>query len=355
MKKWHKRSIVILTLGLLGVGALSMRPALIPDTAKNYLDCSNTAQQPLVPEDSAHSLNLEYSWNLTTPPPNTLLQHEQERPCNAFSLLKSQTWNIRIFTEGGHLKVTYDSPVLHALDSTQSVHTTYYAIVLPHTRTRYLPNGRKTTEYDISLLCVARVTPCFWQQPVQTRAIQQLRVNLALGTVDIVAEYPFICDNSYTQIVAEGPPHGLPSLFCGNEREQALQFLLYELADVVGARYYGQALHYIEKAKRLINQYCDPELEWPLCWGDAAAEARRGANMVELILTRMHHEQDFDCPELYEFINSPDFTRIFGPNLQLREQHDLGDDFDTGTDDIEFELITEDAVPSDNETPMTTP
>ena len=35
------------------------------------------------------------------------------------------------------------------------------------------------------------------------------------------------------------------------------------------------------------------------------------------------------------------FARIFGTELKKQEKIDFGDDFGSGTDEIEFELITE--------------
>ena len=51
--------------------------------------------------------------------------------------------------------------------------------------------------------------------------------------------------------------------------------------------------------------------------------------------------------ELADFINGAVFARIFGTQLKKREKVDWNDDFGTGVDNIDFEIITEEEFHND--------
>ena len=341
MKKWHKRTICILVLGLIGCTALGLRTAFLKDECSVW-NSTFTVTQAAEADSESGSLSVNYLWNLTTPPTHTAWM-EDTAP-SAYSLLTPMQWRIDITAQDGNVTADFDAPVLQAKDRPQQVITQYGAYFLPAT-TRYLPNGQKTQEHRLLLQCRVTVHLPFWQKPVTTTAQQVLLINPALGTVDLQEFHKpeWLPANRFKLIVDGSPTPELPARYCGSAHEQALQYLLYEFSDAVGARDKARIVQYIHTAEQYVNHYCQPNLDWPNCWGSGAAEARRGASLIEQTLTRLQDINCLDMQELADFINGPIFARIFGTELKKREKIDFGDDFGSGTDEIEFERITEEA------------
>ena len=133
----------------------------------------------------------------------------------------------------------------------------------------------------------------------------------------------------------------LPALYYGTEREKALQYLLYELADCVYHHNTAGLHEYISKATEYVEQLTTADADWPHCWEEGAAEAKRAAQLIEPTLTYLQEVNCLDSQELADFVNGPVFARIFGTELKKRETNGLLDDFGSGTDNIDFEVITE--------------
>lgn len=324
----------------MGCTALALRTAFLEDECSIWNnDCQITSPTPLG-DNEAGGISVNYLWELTAPPTHTAWLGDTTP--SAFSWLKPTQWRIEITSNEGKLTAHVDTPLLQAKDKTQQVITQYGASFLPST-TRYLPNGKKTQEHRLLLQCRVTINFPFWQPPVTTTAQQILIINPALGTVDLleIHQPDYLPANRFKLIVDGAPTPDLPSRYCGSAHEQALQYLLYEFADAIGAQDKERIQQYMLTAEQYVNHYCLTDLDWPNCWSDGAAEARRGATLIEQTLTHLQDNNCLDMPELADFINGPIFARIFGTELKKREKIDFGDKFDSGIDTIEFEEITE--------------
>lgn len=347
MKKWHKRTLCILALGVAGMVCLAYRPSFCDNVARTAPYMPQTAECVLSKHDDAQGMSFKLSWDFSNHPKGVLLQGADD----AFALLQDARWDIEVRTEQGKMKVSYNTPVLQAEDSTCYVSTEYCAYFLPPTL-HYLPNGNIAATHILHLRCDVTITPSWWQEPIHSEATLALAINPTLGSVDIETE-PRVYrhkDETY-RLIAEGATPDLPNRYCGTEREQALQHLLYEFADAaLHADEEALAAYYI-KAEAAVARLCAADKEWPHCWEEAAAEAERGAQLVELTLTRIQEYNSFALPELADFINGPIFSRIFGNQIKIRENY-FGDDFGLGSgiEDIEFEIITEEITDKETQT-----
>lgn len=346
MKKWHKRTLCILALGIAGTVCLAYRPAFCEDSAGTALLMPETVERELGKHDDTQGISFWLSWDFKNHPKGVLLQGAED----AFQQVKPAHWDIQVRSENGKMKVLYNTPVLQAENPTSHVETTYCAYFLPPTL-HYLPNSSLAATHLLHLCCNVTITPSWWQKPIHTEATLVLEINPSLGSVDIVAE-PRVYrhrDETY-RLITEGTTPTLPNRYCGTEREQALQHLLYEFADAaLHADEKALAAYYI-KAEAAVARLCTADKEWPHCWEEAAAEAERGAQLVELTLTRIQENNCFALPELADFINGSIFSRIFGNQIKIRENY-FGNDFGlgNGVEDIEFEIIIEEII--DEETP----
>lgn len=332
MKRWHKRTLCILALGVAGLVALAYRPAFCRDCAEKNKFLRDAVSE-LSKHDDAQGINLHYTWNLTRHPNGTLLMGDTQP--DAFRMLQHATWDIDIRTQNGKMEATYNTPVLHAQDSTHLVKTEYRAYFTRPTL-RYTPNGNIAAEHRLHLSCQVSITPCFWGKPICTSATQILRIIPNMGAVDLESAY-YTAD----KIVTENADADLPALYYGTEREKALQYLLYELADCVYSHNTAGLHEYISKATEYVEQLTTADADWPHCWEEGAAEAKRAAQLIEPTLTYLQEVNCLDSQELADFVNGPVFARIFGTELKKRETNGLLDDFGNGTDNIDFEIITE--------------
>ncbi len=335
MKRWHKRTACILVLGVLGVSALAYRPALIEDSAGKSKHAMATPATFLTEHDDAQGINLHYTWDLGNHPVGTMLTGDLQP--DAFSLLQPARWEIDIYTEHGELKANYTTPVLKAKDTTCAVQTeygVYFGIPTLH----YLPNGNMVAEHPLHLVCHVCITPPFWQKPICTTAGQILLLNPTLGSVD--TEEPLSLSKSQ-KIITEGPTADIPARYYGTEREKAVQYLLYEFADAAYHADLDRLRNFFHRAEQYTGQHTTADKEWPACWEEAAAQAERAAQLVEVTLTHLQENNCYDLQELADFINGPVFARIFGNQLKKREKIDFGSDFGTGLENLEFEIITE--------------
>ncbi len=332
MKRWHKRTLCILALGVAGLVALAYRPAFCRDSAEKSMYLKDAVSE-LSKYDTPQGINLHYTWNLTRHPNGTLLMGDTQP--DAFRMLQHATWNIDIRTQNGKMEASYNTPVLHAQDSTHRVKTEYRAYFTRPTL-RYTPNGNIAAEHRLHLCCQVTITPCFWGKPICTSATQILRIIPNMGAVDLESAY-YAAD----QVVTENTEADLPALCYGTEREKALQYLLYELADLIYSHNTAGLHEYIEKATEYVEKLTTADAAWPHCWEEGAAEAKRAAQLIEPTLTYLQEVNCLESQELADFVNGPVFARIFGTELKQRENNGLLDDFCSGTDNIDFEIITE--------------
>lgn len=339
MKKWHKRTLCILALGIAGTVALAYRPAFCKDGAEWLTYLPTSPEISLTEHDHAQGMSFQFSWDFTKHPTGVLLQGDVE--ADAFSHLKEAQWDIQVHTEQDRMKVRYNTPALHSVDPTCQVDTKYYAY-FQYPSIHYLPNGNMATTHRLYLCCDVTITPSWWQKKTQTTAILVLAINPTLGSVDIeTAPRVYQHKEKNYRLITKGTEPALPSRYCGTERERALQYLLYEFADAA-LNADSKALEaYYAKAAEDVARLSEPNKEWPACWEEASAEAERGAQLIELTLTKLQEHNCYDMQELADFINGPVFARIFGTGLQKREKIDFGENFESNSGGIEFEILTE--------------
>lgn len=334
MKKWHKRTITILILGIAGAAALGLNPMFTDDTAGMYNGAFRNYSE-LGAHDQGESMQFDYAWKLTKHPNNTILEGNTQN--NAFNLLQDSDWNIRITTENGKLKATYNTPVLRALDNTHRV-VTKYAVDFSGTTLRRRPNGTYVTEHHLFLTCDVTITPTFWREPIHTIARQHLVIDVAQGTADLYEYSPSDLAEDMV-IVRDSSTASLPSRYCGTAREQALQHLLYDFADLCQNPSKSSIALYEKKAQHYLSSLCSADKAWPDCWEEAAPEAQRAAQLIEQTIVELHKNDYYGSESLKNFIDSETFTRVFGNEFTLRDKSDLDFGFGSGTDNIEFEII----------------
>ena len=335
MKKWHIRTLCILALGVVGLVALAYRPAFETDLAEIPPFCENTAIK-LSQHDGNNDICFEYRWDLSKCSKGTILSGELQQ--NAFDLIQPAEWVIKVYTENGQLKANASAPVLHAKDTTHSVKTRYFTYFKPPTL-HYSPNGNRIAEHRLHLCCEITITPTWWRSPITTKAEQILSIYPTLGCADIIT--PSLDKEHNKLIITDGEEAKLPARFCGSKREQILQYLLYEFADAALSADTTRLQKFYANAQMYVEQLTTAGKEWPYCWEEAATQARRGAQLIEQTLTIIQHHNCYDMQELADFINGPIFARIFGTQLKKREQINFGNDFDFNSQDIDFEIISE--------------
>lgn len=335
MKRWHKRSIIIIALGMVGVAALGLQPAVVPPTAKAISKAPH-AETSLPVHYITGSMKITYRWKLTEPPPNTILRGAAGE--NVFGMIKPAEWEITIQAKDGKLTADYTTPVLHAGNNTHSTATQYHAYFSGPVK-YYLPAGTASLKYYLYLQCQSTLTLPFWQTPQCTTAQQVLCIDVAQGTVDLVLP-PMIQENATCRIIRNGPTPDLPARFCGTEREQVMQHLLYDFADAARTPSGSKLRKFVQQAESAVQQYTTADLPWPQCWGDAAAEATRANSLIDHTVRELRHHNYYGSAKLKEFVDSPTFARIFG-EISKQQEVDTNpiDVFGTGTEDIIFEEI----------------
>lgn len=336
MKKWHKRTITILILGIAGTAALGLNPMFTDDTAGMYNGAFRNYSE-LSPDERNSSMQFDYTWKLTDHPNHTVLEGDVSH--HAFLLLKDAEWKFRIHTENGKLKVDYNTPVLQAQDDAMHCDTKY-AVDFSGTTVRRRPNGEFVLEHHLYLTCDVTLTPTFWRKPINTIARQHLVIDVAQGTADLY-EYAQSDLARNMHIVKDNKPAVLPSRYCGTEREQAIQHLLYDFSDLCKNPDKHLLQQYQSRAEQYISRLCSADKAWPDCWEEAAPEALRAAQLIEQTISELHKNDYYGSDELKNFIDSEIFTRIFGAEFTLDDKSELDFGFGSGTDNIEFEFIEE--------------
>ena len=334
MKKWHKRTFTILILGAAATVALGLNPMFTEDSAGMYKGTFRNYSE-LNDFDQGVEMQFDYTWKLTDPPNLTILEGDTEN--NAFRQLKDAEWKFRIRTDNGKLKVDYDTPLLQAQDDMVQT-STKYAVDFCGTTMRRRPNGTYVTEHHLYLCCDVTLTPTFWRKPINTIARQHIIIDVAQGTADL---YEYSADDLATnmQIVSGGKQAALPSRYCGTEKEQALQHLLYDFADLCKNPTPSLIEAYKMRAEQYLAKHCTADKAWPDCWEEAAPEAKRAAQLIEQTITELYKNDYYGSEEIKAFIDSETFTRIFGKEFTLNDKSELDFGFGSGTDNIKFEII----------------
>lgn len=341
MKKWHWRTIIILAMGVAGTAAIGLQPMFRDNTAE-IVTTEQLAVSPLTTHDHGQSINFEYKWSTADLPTHTEV-YGNLTP-SAFNKIQPITWNFRVYTEDGELKVKHDTPVpipLSNMDNAKAEYAVYFIGNTLHRR----PNGSMVAEHRLCLECELTVTPSFWGKPLCTVLRQSLVIDVAQGTVDL-EEPQHIFTTPGTVVITKGSTPTLPSRYCGTPREQAIQKLLYEFADLCKNPTEHKLNAFADKAQQNIDTYCTPDKAWPDCWEEAAGEAQRASRLIEDTVSQLYHADFYNSPLLTDFIASPAFARIFGEEFTLQDDNGINSEFGTGTENIEFEFIPAENTPT---------
>jgi len=313
MKKWQERTLFIVGLGIVGVLALALRPAFHADKADNLSDPGNL-KHALNPQfDSPQNFSCDYVWDFSNHPSGTVLMGDLKP--DAFSLLKGAKWKLRLEVQGNEVKLSHDKPVFHADSPLSQVKAKYLAMFRFPPICRQMPNGDMHMEYNFLIVCEATVTPPFWGKPVHTVAAQNLMVDVTDGCADISTP-SYFAGGGEQKVIENGSTPDLPRRFCGSPVEQGLTRILYNFSDIrsnIAAAY--QTKHLKQLAQKLISAHADAGKAWPDCWGTDAEAARNLAPKVLPTLLRLQENECYNCRELADFINSPDFSLLFGDSF----------------------------------------
>ncbi len=332
MKKWAKRSLVILTLGVLGTVAFALRPAFIPDASEAVGGATQSVPARIRDaRDALAPLDIRYTWDLRAHPSGTLVMGAQEP--DAFALLREARWPIRLRQQGGTLTVEAGEPVFQAADGLSSVRTRFHVLHAGRGLQR-MPNGRDHILYHVVLICDVSVQPPFWQPAQRTLAMQELVLDLVDGAVDLdptpqagFTRAPWVKGRPFPmqpvgalppcRLISSGAPTGLPERYCGSPRQRQLTRLVYTMADLVDGGQVRFLMPGLRRgARELVELLPEPAAPWPQCWGSEAAMAEQLSQRMVPVLEYLEEHDCFGSQELADFINGEDFGRLFGGTVE---------------------------------------
>lgn len=357
MKRWHKRTLLVLVLGAAGFIALAMRPALVPDEVEQQ-DAGLNIPLPSDQAEAAGKLAVSYRWHLADSPGITLSSSPDG--VNLFrERLRRAEWRIGFVVRDGSLLINAETPLLHAVDRSCLVQTQSRLALRSRYRVR-MPDGSFHNKYVIELAIAARLTPSFWGKTLNSSLHQLLLVDPVAGTFDPMdpSAYLFVPSEGAELTRALGAPE-LPARYSGSFRRQQMLRLLDLLASITDARTADAAAPVLQsRAEQLVQLCADAQAPWPQNWGDdreAAEEVHRA------VIPTLLYLQEKDChnsADLADFINGEAFGRIFGESFRdgggaAPSASDGGDSSLPRTDnDIPFNVITDperaDEIPGDS-------
>lgn len=357
MKRWHKRTLLVLVLGAAGFIALAMRPALVPDEVEQQ-DAGLNIPLPSDQAEAADKLAVSYRWDLADSPGITLSSSPDG--VNLFrERLRRAEWRIGFVVRDGSLLINAETPLLHAVDRSCLVQTQSRLALRSRYRVR-MPDGSFHDKYAIELAIAARLTPSFWGKTLNSSLHQLLLVDPVAGTFDPMdpSAYLFVPSEGAELTRAPGAPE-LPARYSGSFRRQQMLRLLDLLASITDARTADAAAPVLQsRAEQLVQLCADAQAPWPQNWGDdreAAEEVHRA------VIPTLLYLQEKDChnsADLADFINGEAFGLIFGESFRdgggaAPSASDGGDSSLPRTDnDIPFNVITDperaDEIPGDS-------
>lgn len=315
MKRWHKRTLLVLVLGAAGFIALAMRPALVPDEVEQQ-DAGLNIPLPSDQAEAAGKLAVSYRWDLADSPGITLSSSPDG--VNLFrDCLRRAEWCIGFVVSDGKLLINAETPLLHAVDRSCLVQTQSRLALRSRYRVR-MPDGTFHNKYVIELAIAARLTPSFWGKTLNSSLHQLLLVDPVAGTFDPMdpSAYLFVPSEGAELTRAPGAPE-LPARYSGSFRRQQMLRLLDLLASITDARTADAAAPVLQsRAEQLVQLCADAQAPWPQNWGDdreAAEEVHRA------VIPTLLYLQEKDChnsADLADFINGEAFGRIFGESFR---------------------------------------
>lgn len=313
MKRWKLRSAVIIGLGMLGMLALAMRPALVPDSVVCDTDQPlGLVLRPAYQEDQA-AMQAEYTWDFKDSPTGTVFLHRDG--VDAFAALTGNpAWKITITAADGVAKLDSTLPEMKVDSRLCQVNAHFYldqdSVSLLDT-----PAGSLHVQRHLLLCCELRITPSFWGKELHSLAVQELVADFYDGAIDLVQPtlLPAAAEGMVRQDIISMRPSGLPERFCGTVCEREHTRLAYMLAAInsdVRARIMLPQL--MAKAEDLADCAEFPEQKWPDCWGEASRTVQDNARRIIPLMQKFKDNHCYGSRELADFLNGPVFAKLFG-------------------------------------------
>lgn len=319
MKRWHRRTLIVLLLGGAGFIALAMRPALVPDEA---FPPTVELCLPLPPQqaDSSDQLAATYRWDLRNSPGITLSNCPDG--VNLFrESLRQATWSIGFVISDDKLRINAETPLLHAIDSSCLVQTQSRITLRGQYRVR-MPDGALHTKYVVELALAARLTPSFWGKPVSSELYQLLLIDPAAGSFDHLDPSAYVLLPSEGAELTRAPGTAeLPARYSGSFCRQEMLRLLDLLASVTDTDMADAAAPVLQsRAEQLVKLCADAQAPWPQNWGNDSETAEEVHRAVIPTLLYLQEKACHNSSDLADFINGQAFGRIFGESF--RDGHD---------------------------------
>ncbi len=322
MKKWHKRTLIVLALGMLGTVALGLRPALSPDEVQEIRHFST--EMPLPDRLKESSFAFTHTIQLQNPHRGTWYAAGQQ---SVHPQLTQAEWPVEVRCEGGKLLVSAPPPPLHS--KWAQLRATWVVGIGDVSYVRR-PNGSNHAEYQLHISCNIERTPCFWQKPQQEMFVQFITIDVEdeaadMGTAMLAdATSPFFSQFSPG---TDGPAPQLPARYCESPISNALLRMLHTLAACTPETHEQLTPRLVNGAARLA-QFAT-QAPWPECWGTSADMARTIAYRVGPTLEYIADQECFGNQQLADFINGENFSRIFGDKFTDSKSSDINEEIES--------------------------
>lgn len=328
MKKWHKRTVFILLLGVLGTAAIGLRPALQPDEVKVIHPFPTMCDLPPYLQKSTFSFA------------HTISHNDPQRgswfdtSCNGIQQqIKGNKWKIQVVCKNGKLSVLAPPAELSA----ENGHLRVVSFAgIGAAREVRSPNGNIHTEYLMHISCFAEFTPTFWRDPQRSHWVQFITIDVEDEAADPGTPLWAPPNDEFRRryrMNTQGPQPTLPARYCNAPIENAMLRLLHTLAACTEDthRHYTPTL--IAGARQLRRFASDAP--WPECWGTHAQTARELSYRLGPTLVYLQQNACFGNADLADFINSEDFAAIYGSDFSQARDPEIN----VNLRDIDIERI----------------
>lgn len=335
MKKWHWRTIFVLTLGAIGIVALGLRPALLPDDVHNgYHAMLGSASMPLPANLAKSTFAFTHTVSLNKPHRGTWFRNGNTALCEQ---LLAKDWSVSVSCQNGRLTVQAPPPEVQAEKGHLQVQS--FVGILPGQSVRR-PNGSMHTEYELHVFFAAEYTPCFWQEKQYLQWVQVLTVDVQDEAADLAL--PILTDTNspfFTlySMSTDGPTPELPARYCNSPVENAMLRLVHTLAACTEDTHAALTPRLVSGTAALAALARKNNEPWPNCWGAAANTAQELAYRLGPTLIYLAENNCFSNQQLADYINSEDFGCIFGTDFS----HAKRDDINVQLEDVYFQQIKE--------------
>lgn len=253
-----------------------------------------------------------YRWNLRDCPTGTEILGAIE-PSAIEQVAGDAIWNIELTAKKGKLTLKADPPALKSVSPFCKINARFCITEKPIVNLR-MPDTQMHPHRHFILVCELGSDYGFGICR-QTYYLQEMVVDLADGAADLQqVTIPPSLSQLPRHHVLRGAATGLPERFCGTPTEKELLRYLHLFAQIEDSGTAAALLPGIKRrADQLINTLTIHDKPWPDCWGSGAETARE---LSRRVLPLLRHMQEYNCynsSTLAEFVNSPTFSRIFGP------------------------------------------